>query len=197
MLQLDRDFWTTRYQSHQTGWDAGAITTPLKDYFDQLTNKSIKILIPGCGNGYEAEYLNKRGFDVDVVDISEIPLNNLAKRCPEIQESSLIQSDFFELEGAYDLIVEQTFFCSIDPERREEYAKKMHALLKPKGKLVGVLFSIPLYNNRPPFGGSAEEYLAYFTPYFEFKVYEDCENSIKPRKGNELFVNLIRKELKH
>lgn len=193
MLELDHDFWTSWYQSGKLGWDAGAITTPLKNYFDQLTDKSIKILIPGCGNGYEAEYLCNKGFEVDVIDISEVPLQGLAKRCPLIPSSALKKGDFFELDGTYDLIIEQTFFCAINPELRKKYAAKMHSLLKPQGKLVGVLYNIPLNDTRPPFGGGKEEYLNYFEPYFDFKVYEECTNSIKPRMGNELFINLIRK----
>ncbi|MDX5347428.1 MAG: TPMT family class I SAM-dependent methyltransferase, partial [Hymenobacteraceae bacterium] len=47
---LDQKFWESRYRSNETGWDTGAITTPLKMYFDQLHDKSLRILIPGCGN---------------------------------------------------------------------------------------------------------------------------------------------------
>ncbi|SHI83533.1 Thiopurine S-methyltransferase (TPMT) [Algibacter luteus] len=51
------NYWTQRYNERQTGWDVGKPTTPLKTYIDQLKNKSLKILIPGAGNAYEAEYL--------------------------------------------------------------------------------------------------------------------------------------------
>lgn len=183
MIQLNKEFWTSRYLSGHLGWDAGEITTPLKSYIDQITNKELKILIPGCGNGYEAEYLHKSGFKVDVVDLSGIPLKGLAKRCPGIPESCLIQGDFFDLKGRYDLIIEQTFFCAINPGQRSRYARKMHSLLNLGGKLIGVLFNIPLYNDRPPFGGSKQEYIGYFDQYFEFKSFDECYNSIQPRKG--------------
>ena len=51
---LDSNSWNERYISKNTGWDAGKITQPLKEYFDQLNSKNIKILIPGCGNSHEA-----------------------------------------------------------------------------------------------------------------------------------------------
>ena len=54
---LSSEYWNTRYVENDFGWDAGEITTPLKTYFDQLKDKSLKILIPGAGNSYEAEYL--------------------------------------------------------------------------------------------------------------------------------------------
>ena len=74
----EQAFWTNRYQENRTGWDIGYPSTPLKEYFDQLDNKALKILIPGAGNAYEAEYLWQQGFkNVHVLDISEIPLKAL------------------------------------------------------------------------------------------------------------------------
>ncbi|WP_339815611.1 methyltransferase [uncultured Imperialibacter sp.] len=194
-MNLDANFWTKRYRDGSTGWDAGAITTPLKAYFDQLTDKQTRILIPGAGNGYEAEYLFKVGFqNVFVIDLSREPLNNLRQRVPELPQEQLIEGDFFDHEGQYDLIVEQTFFCAIDPSLRQSYAEKVHALLRPGGKLVGVLFDDPLNSDRPPFGGNAAEYRAYFEPLFDFKVFEACYNSIPPRACRELFIHLTKKE---
>ena len=62
MLKLNSKFWNQRYLENDTGWDIGYISTPIKEYFDQINNKKLKILIPGGGNSYEAEYLYKKGF---------------------------------------------------------------------------------------------------------------------------------------
>ncbi|WP_339793214.1 methyltransferase domain-containing protein [uncultured Imperialibacter sp.] len=195
-MNLDADFWTKRYRDGATGWDAGAITTPLKAYFDQLTDKQTRILIPGAGNSYEAEYLFKTGFqNVFVIDLSREPLNNLRQRVPDLPQEQLIEGDFFDHSGQYDLIVEQTFFCAIDPSLRQRYAEKTYELLRSGGKLVGVLFDEPLNNDYPPFGGNAAEYRAYFEPLFDFKVFETCYNSIPPRAGRELFIHLTKKEI--
>lgn len=185
------EFWSKRYEENRIGWDIGYPSTPIKTYIDQLENKEIKILIPGAGNAYEAEYLFNNGFkNVYVLDISTAPLQALKNRVPEFPEAQLLNANFFDYEGQYDLILEQTFFCSFEPskENRAEYAKKMSNLLNPNGKLVGLWFDIPLENgpNRP-FGGTKEEYIGYLKPYFEVKVFEECHNSIKPRSGNELF----------
>ena len=59
---FSNEFWTQRYEQNQTGWDIGEISRPLKEYIDQLEDKNLKILIPGAGNAYEAEYLFKQGF---------------------------------------------------------------------------------------------------------------------------------------
>jgi hypothetical protein len=105
----------------------------------------------------------------------------------------LILGDFFEHKGQYDLVIEQTFFCALIPELRSAYVKKMNQLLATKGELCGVMFNHPLTEQGPPFGGSVEEYQDYFEPYFEIETLEPCKNSIKPRLGNELWVELIRK----
>ena len=56
-MKLNSDYWENRYKTNEISWDAGTITTPLKEYIDQIEDKSIKILIPGAGNSYEFEYL--------------------------------------------------------------------------------------------------------------------------------------------
>lgn len=191
---LDREYWNNRYLNDEAGWDAGAITTPLKEYFDQLTDKSISILIPGAGNSYEAEYLVNAGFThVNVCDLAPEPLRNLKRRCPSIGDDQLLLRNFFDLTGAYDLIVEQTFFCALDPKLRSDYFRKMADLLKPGGKLVGLLFDDVLNDDKPPFGGSRDEYLKYIDPRFEIRKLERCYNSIAPRAGRELFMILTRR----
>ena len=59
---FNENYWTERYANNQTGWDFGYVSAPLKEYFDQLTDRSLRILIPGAGNAYEAEYLWSLGF---------------------------------------------------------------------------------------------------------------------------------------
>ena len=145
-MLLDENFWDSRYKSGNTGWDIGEISTPLKEYFDQLTVKTIKILIPGGGNSYEAEYLHQKGFtNVFVIDLSETALLNLEKRIPSFPKNHLIHANFFNLVDTFDLIIEQTFFCALSPNLRTKYAIKMNEILKPKGKLVGLLFCVPSF----------------------------------------------------
>jgi len=193
MQQLDKDYWTKRYREDDAAWDTGSITPPLKAYIDQLKDKNMSILIPGAGNGHEAEYLFSKGFsNVSIIDLSEEPLANFKKRVPGFPSQHLIAGDFFDHESQYDLIIEQTFFCALDPSLRKKYAEKMHALLKPGGRLVGLLFNDKLNDDKPPFGGSKEEYVEYFEKLFRFKTFKPCYNSIKPRAGRELFINFVK-----
>ncbi|HLV91516.1 MAG TPA: methyltransferase domain-containing protein [Aequorivita sp.] len=192
-VNLNESFWSDKYRSGDMGWDIGYASTPLKEYIDQLKNKDLNILIPGGGNSYEAEYLFNKGFsNVSVVDISRIPLDNLLKRVPDFPKENLLHQDFFKLDQTYDLILEQTFFCAQDPNLREKYVSKMHQLLKPKGKLVGLLFNIPLNDDKPPFGGSEAEYRLLFEDEFVIDKMETAHNSIPQRAGNEFFIKFIR-----
>jgi len=195
----EQNYWTKRYKEERTGWDIGYPSTPLKEYIDQLEDKSISILIPGAGNAYEAEYLWKQGFqNVFVMDISEFPLRQFQKRLPDFPKEQLLFEDFFKHKTQYDLIFEQTFFCSFVPidENRNAYAKQMAKLLKPNGKLVGVWFDIPLTSDmeKRPFGGDKELYLNYLNSFFKTITFEKCYNSIPPRMGNELFGIFKKKE---
>lgn len=192
MSELNEEFWTSRYLEGKTGWDLGTVSPPIKAYFDQVEDKNVKVLIPGCGNAYEAEYLHKEGFkNIHVVDLSKEPLDNLLRRVPTFRRDHVHQINFFELQGVFDIIVEQTMFCAIDPILRREYAHKAADLLRPGGKLIGVMFSCE-FDGGPPYGGSKEEYLTYFEPYFSGVEMTPCYNSIAPRMGNELFVKLTK-----
>lgn len=193
-VELTEQFWNTKYKTNKIGWDLGEVSPPLKAYFDQLEDKEQYILIPGGGNSYEAEYLFNKGFkNVFVVDLSEIALQNIKKRVPHFPDEQLIHENFFELQLHFDVIIEQTFFCAIDPILRPQYALKAHELLKENGKLVGLLFDAPLNTDHPPFGGSQAEYLPYFTPYFEIHILEMSHNSVDNRLGRELFFKFLKK----
>ncbi len=194
MENLDARFWTAKYINQETGWDLGQVSPPLKAYFDQLKDKDLKILIPGGGNSYEAEYLHAQGFKkVYVADLSEPPLLNLKRRVPTFPDHHLLHTDFFQLKDRFDLIIEQTFFCALNPSLRPKYVRNMSQLLKPSGHLVGLLFDATLNNDKPPFGGNQQEYKVLFSKHFNLEIMEPCHNSIKPRLGSELFIKLSPK----
>lgn len=195
-MDLDRTFWEDRYHTGETGWDLGGPSTPLKEYLEHLVNKDLKILIPGGGRAWEAEYAHRLGFrNVFVIDLTEAPFKDLLSRCPDFPNEHLIVGDFFQHEGSYDRILEQTFFCALDPALRERYVAHMHALLKPGGKLVGVLFNDALNADRPPFGGYKKDYEPLFSAYFDQFSLEPCRNSISPRAGRELWLEAMRERV--
>ncbi|HTA84315.1 MAG TPA: methyltransferase domain-containing protein [Bacteroidia bacterium] len=186
-------YWNSRYEENRTGWDMGQASPPLKNYIDTLINKSIAILIPGCGNAYEAEYLLSKGFtNVTLIDIAPTLVNKLKQQFKG-KPINVILGNFFEHTGKYDLMLEQTFFCALDPSLRKKYVEKSHSLLNTKGKIAGLLFGKIFEQEGPPFGGTKEEYELLFKPKFNFMQFDVCKTSIAPRMGNELFIEFEKK----
>lgn len=200
---LDDSYWSERYQSQKIGWDIGEASTPISEYINQIEDKSILVLIPGCGNAYEAKLLLDIGFtNVTLIDISETLINALKvelKTHTAQGNCTLIHGDFFDLQESFDLIIEQTFFCALDPDLRASYVEKMYDLLNPDGKIVGLMFNRSFEEGpnagNPPFGGSVTEYRGLFEPKFKIEKLEEAYNSIPSRQGSEVFVK-FRKQKK-
>jgi methyl halide transferase len=188
---LSSKYWEQRYTDHQTGWDIGAPSTPLVEFINSIQNKKASILIPGCGNSYEAEYIVEQGFtNLTVIDIAPSPVERLKEKVGD--KATVLLEDFFQHKGSYDFILEQTFFCALNPALRPAYVQKMSELLSNQGKLAGVLFNKQFETN-PPFGGSRKEYEELFSNHLQLLKMEDCYNSIPPRAGTELFFIATKK----
>lgn len=193
MGTLSADFWNQCYLENTTGWDLGAVSPPIKAYIDTLQNKDMSILIPGCGNAHEAEYLLEQGFtNVTLVDISNVAVERLKEKFKG-KKIQIINSDFFNHFGKYDLMIEQTFFCALDIPFRAKYVQHASELLNDNGILAGLLFNCDFGKQGPPFGGNKSEYKQLFSPYFEIKKIDTASKSVKPRLGNELFIEFIKK----
>src|SRR5690554_3711649 len=87
-MDLDESFWTKNYLKGKTGWDIGYVSTPIKEYIDQLTDKNSDILIPGGGNSYEAEYLHRQGF-------KNVSVAEFRKTRPYLSKRKLAATEFF------------------------------------------------------------------------------------------------------
>lgn len=192
----DTVFWDERYRQQRTEWDMGIVSPPLKAYIDQLANKQASLLIPGCGNAYEADYLLQQGFtNITLIDLSPTLTARLQQQLQQYGERvRIITGDFFALQQSFDIILEQTFFCALHPSQRLAYAQHMHRLLAPKGRLAGLLFNRSFPRPGPPFGGSKALYQALFAPYFHIRTMHTAYNSIPPRAGKELFIVLEKKD---
>lgn len=192
---LDQKFWDSHYRNHHMPWDLGVLSPSIKAYIDSLQDKGIRILIPGCGNAYEAQYLIDQGFcDITLIDISPLLVEKLKNKYEGQSNISIIHGDFFEHQSLYDLILEQTFFCALPPRLRHKYVLKMQMLLAEGGIIAGVLFNRS-FEEGPPFGGSKKEYEELFGTSFEILKIENCQNSTAKRMGSELFIEFRKSTL--
>lgn len=197
-MSLDRAYWEVRWQRGKTGWDMRQASPPLMEYAlqtDVYQRRHMQVLIPGCGNGHEAFVLAEAGFaGLTLLDIAPTAVDSIQEQLdahPPLFPARVLCTDFFEHQDRYSLILEQTFFCALDPELRPNYVQKMHELLHPGGKLAGVWFDRTFVGG-PPFGGNTEEYKTLFAPFFRLHTVAPCYNSIPARAGSEVFMILER-----
>lgn len=194
---LDQTFWDDHYKNNTTAWDLGAISPPLKDFFDAIEDKDIAILIPGCGNTYEASYLLDQGFtNITVIDIAPTLIKIIRNKFATNLHIEVILGDYFKHQGEYDLIVEQTFFCALPPEMRQQYVAKTHQLLKKNGMVAGLLFD-RTFDGGPPFGGDKAFYQSLFEGAFEILTLETAKNSVLPRADKEVFIKFKKNSAVH
>ena len=188
----DPNYWRERYRTAQTGWDLGGANAGLLAAATTYFRPGHRILIPGAGRGHEAEALWRRGYrEVYVCDWAEEAFVTLRRSGALPGADRLIVGDFFALDGDYDGILEQTFFCAIDPARRAEYVKQCARLLRPGSRWVGVLFDRD-FEGGPPFGGTRAEYRELFSERFDVESLGRFGGSIAPRRGTEL-LGVMRK----
>jgi SAM-dependent methyltransferase len=158
-------FWEERYLANRVPWDAGGVPDALREYLRGRPAGG-RVLIPGCGSGHEVAAFAAAGWDVTAVDFSPAAVAR-ARAVLGAGGDCVKQADFFagDLGAGYDLIYERTFLCSLPPGRWPDYARRMAALLRPGGIIVGIFF----YGNDPeppPFPLTAAAAKALFSPVF-------------------------------
>jgi hypothetical protein len=109
---------------------------------------------------------------------------------------NILHMDIFNLDeiftNTFDIVLEYTCFCAIDPDQRDVYISLVNHILNPSGKFVGLLFPTDknLDSDGPPFGVDIDTTLNLFSKYFTVIKKEIPSNSIEGRKGREIFVIL-------
>jgi len=191
--ELNQAFWNEKWESRSTGWDIGYPSPAIAGFMENFFPRDAAILIPGCGNAHEAAFLLNHGFtNITLLDIAPKAVEILQHRFSGNPHIRILCGDYFQHKGRYDLQIEQTFFCAIDPEKRADYVKKAAELLTGKGRIIGLLFDTQFEKEGPPFGGDSLEYTRLFEPYFKIHKMEPCYNSIPPRTNTEVFIHLIK-----
>lgn len=178
------DFWDTRYHNHATPWDAGGVPVRFAAYADQLRPGS-RILVPGCGTGYEACLLASRGFDVLAIDFSA-PAVALAKSRAGPFAHCFLEADFFTFDAGagFDAVYERAFLCALPRRLEDDYALRMAQLIPSGGTLAGYWFFDDNLRG-PPFGTTRERLEALLSPAFVQTSDEAVEDSLPVFAGKE------------
>lgn len=149
------EFWDARYSSSVTPWDAGGVPPRLAAWIAAEPGP-LRVLIPGCGTGYEARAFHERGHDVLAIDFSDAALE-AARRELGTLGGLIRKADFFNFEAEpFDLVYERALLCALPRARWHDWAQRMAELVKPGGRLVGFYY-IDDNERGPPFGIGVRE----------------------------------------
>jgi SAM-dependent methyltransferase len=197
-------FWEALYASGDDGWDLGGPAPPLSGWlaagarFLGAEGRPARVAVPGCGRGHDARLLARSGHHVwgfDFAPAAVAGARGMAAR--EGLDVRYEQRDVFALgrdyAGFFDAVWEYTCFCAIDPARRGEYAKVLHAIVRPGGTLLACFYPMREGEDGPPFPVSRPELERVLAPYWDVIDDGPPARSAERRQGLEWLVRALRR----
>lgn len=188
---MEYEFWRQRYRDDHTPWDLGEPAPVLTWAQAQGHLPEGLWLVPGAGTGNDSRGLQGLGKSVVSLDLVPLGLSRGVRSIPALAADFFVQP---LREGSFDGIWEHTFFCAIHPDRRRDYARTCHHLLKPGGVLAGVFFNHGEPDG-PPFDCPADLVREVLGPWFEEIILRGNPRSPERRQGKELFGVFRSREL--
>ena len=179
------EFFDTRYAAGRMPWDFGGVPDLLKVFLEKHRGPG-RVLIPGCGSGYEIEAFSSAGWDVVGIDFSRAAVARARSLLGPLA-NKVHQGDFFDYpfgEGCFDLIYERTFLCTFAPEFWPRYAQRIVNLAAPASILCGFFFLGP-EDEPPPYPISKNQLDALLGPWFQQIEDQPVEDSLPLLAGKE------------
>lgn len=159
-------FWENRYQTTNTPWDRGETSPALLQWLDSGELAPCRVLVPGCGRGYEVVELARRGFEVVALDFAPSAVRHLQ----EVLALKGLTGEVLEADvlvwtplRPFDAIYEQTCLCALPPGAWAAYGARLRDWLRPEG-LLFALFMQTGREGGPPFHCDMEAMRALFSP---------------------------------
>ena len=157
------EFWDTRYRSGVTPWDAHGVPAGLERWLRSRSPE--RVLIPGCGSGYEIRAFAARGHAVTAIEISDAAIEAARRELGRLADV-VRKADFFTFATpAYDLVYERAFLCALPRRLWNRWGERMAQLVRPGGELAG-FFYLDDNERGPPFGISTPELGSLLRPGF-------------------------------
>jgi SAM-dependent methyltransferase len=178
------EFWDARYRGGVTPWDAGGVPPQLAKWLK--SSSKARVLVPGCGTGYEVRAFAEHGHDVLGIEISDAAIEAARRELGPLADQ-VRKADYFVFEAApFDIVYERAFLCALPRRMWGRWAARTAELLQPGGTLAGFFFFDD--NERgPPFGISAAKLHELLLPWFELSVDSPipAEHSLAVFRGKE------------
>ena len=225
-----KDGWAAVWARDLTLWDLKGATPVIQAEVraaleDGRVPRGGAVLVPGCGAAHDVRALAAQGLRATGADIVEAAVE--AARAAIAAEASaaggsasaaagsasVVCADFFDAsaasaaglaDGAFDLLVDYTFFCAIVPAQRAAWGARVARLLRPGARLLTIAY--PLAPDAaaadpkaagPPHPVSVAQYRAALEPHGVEMEGEPRASalSVPQRAANELVVWWRRRSL--
>ncbi|MBO0862364.1 MAG: methyltransferase domain-containing protein [Chloracidobacterium sp.] len=139
--------WEELYEQQEVEsmpWFNPELDEDLEKALDELRLRGGSALDLGTGPGTQAIHLTRRGFAVTATDISEAAIRLAGEKAQKQGlEITWEQDDILDtrLDRQFDFIFDRGCFHVLEPERRGDYVRTVHHLLKTGGYLFLKCFS--------------------------------------------------------
>lgn len=115
--------------------------------------KSGSVLDLGCGEGGNAFYLAKKGFDVTCVDISKTAIKKIKERAKKEKikiNTKVADLELFKITKKYDIIISTGTFHFLNYQKGIELIKRMKKMTKKQGVNIIISFTEqdPTFNKK-------------------------------------------------
>ena len=135
--------WKEAWRAGRTPWDEGKSPPALRTLLERGWVPAGRILVPGCGTGYDLATLAREDREVVGLDLSELARDAFEREYRILPGRVRYEvADFFTFDdgAGFDFIWDYTFFCAVDPEDRGTWAAVMTRLASPDAVLATLLF---------------------------------------------------------
>src|SRR5258706_7405161 len=90
------EFWEKRFREDFTPWDAGGVPASLEQFL-KAEARGRRVLIPGCGSGYEVRAFAEAGLETLAIDFAPAAVEG-PQRDPGPDGHLVRLEDFFEFD---------------------------------------------------------------------------------------------------
>ena len=183
--------WEEAWRAGITPWDAGTSPPALRSLLDRGIVPRGRVLVPGCGAGYDLSALAREDREVVGIDLSEQAREAFLAAHSDLPGSVVYEvTDFFSFEppAGFDFVWDYTFFCALDPDQRTPWSDVMKRLVKPAGVLATLLFPFedPISGTQgPPWPVNADMVRGFIEDAFEELEVAEVEDTHPGREDRE------------
>ncbi len=141
-------FWQGHFDAGTIPWDRGGPGPQVAVWLDGDIPPGTRLLVPGCGSGWDVAAFARAGMTVTGVDYTPAAVaaaSSLLAREGLAAEVVLADVLAWSPPRPVDAIYEQTCLCALHPDHWTRYAVQLQAWLRPGGRL----FALFMQRQRP------------------------------------------------